>query len=107
MDQPPPSIDSADSAILDELKQALTAAGRCIDLARRERGRIDAASRALAAGTIDAEHQVLEQARARRKQLEALELLARAEPPPLKEAVPPPLEPQPAVMVLEELAVPT
>jgi hypothetical protein len=105
MDQPPK--ESIDSSILDDLKKALTGADRCIELARKQRDHI---SRGLAAGGTDAESRLLEHARERREQLEALEPRIEVTPPPsLEAAVPPPVavvESPAAVPVLEEQAVP-
>jgi len=108
MDQPPKKL--TDPTILDDLKKALLGADRCIELARRQRQQMDTASQALAAGGMHAENQLIEQARKRREQLEALEALKpRVEmtpPPPLEVAPPPPVDPSPAVVpVLEEQAV--
>jgi hypothetical protein len=97
MDQPPKA--PTDSSILDELKRAFTGADRCIELARKERDRIHGSSLALSAGGMEAEHQVLEHARERREQLEALELRAELTPPlPLEGAVPTPIDQQPAAV---------
>ena len=84
MDHPPK--ESTDSSILDELKKALVGADGCIELARRQRQQMEASSRALAAGGIHAETQLLEHARERREQLEALAPPVEMTPP----EVPPP-----------------
>jgi hypothetical protein len=100
MDPPPKTTDSS---ILDDIKQALARASRCIELARKQRDRIATASRTPSAGGMVAANQLLEQARERREQLEALELrVETAPPPPLEEAVSPFLDPEPAVPILEE-----
>jgi hypothetical protein len=103
MDLPPK--EPIDASILDDLKKALSGADRCIELARRQRDHI---SRGLAAGEADAESRLLEHARERREQLEALERRVEMTPPPsLEAAAPPPVVESPAaVPVLEEQAVP-
>jgi len=102
MDQPKPTTDSS---ILDELRQALASADRCIELARQEGKRIDAALQALSARGIEAEQQVLEHARERREQLECLEQRAPSLPLPL-EVVMSPLPEQQTAAVLEKVTVP-
>jgi hypothetical protein len=97
MDQPKPPTNSS---ILDELKQSLAAADRCIQLARKEGKRIDAALQALSARGIEAEQQVLEHAKERRKQLECLEERAVQSPPvSLEVAISRPLKQQLAATV--------
>jgi hypothetical protein len=100
---------STDSPLLTELEHAIAQADRCIELSRRERGRIETAGQALAGAGIQAEHQVLEHAREKREQREALELRAEwSLPPMLLEGVVPPLAQQPAAELLPEepVAVP-
>src|ERR1700681_1357974 len=101
MDPPPKSTDSS---ILDDIKQALARASRCIELARKQRDRIATASPAPSAGGMDAANQLLEQARERREQLEAVELRAEMTPAPSLEGVVSPfLDQEPAVVpILEE-----
>jgi len=81
MDPPPKETPE----ILGALEHALTAADRCLDLARKERERMDAALQASSRRGQEAERQVLEHARQRREELEALE----REVPPLVEKVSP------------------
>jgi hypothetical protein len=102
MDLPPK--EPLDSSILDDLKKAITGADCCIELARRQRHRLATTSRALSAGGTEVEIQLLEHARERREQLEALEpRVELTPPPPLEAAVPPPVvEPPAAMPVLEE-----
>jgi hypothetical protein len=99
---------STDSPLLAGLEHAIAQADRCIELSRRERERIETAAHALAGAGIEAEHQVLEHAREKREQREALELRAELSlPPMLLEGVAPPLAQQPAAeLVPEELVVP-
>jgi len=101
MDPPPKSTDSS---ILDDIKQALARASRCIEISREQRDRIATASRAPSPGGVVAANQLLEQARERREQLEAVETLADTTPPPsLEGAVSPLIDPEPAaVPILEE-----
>ena len=87
MDQsskPPP--DGA--AILDELKRALDGAARCIELAKREGARIDAALRAQPAGGVPVEQTLLENARKRREQLSLFDLRLELPPSPPQELPP-------------------
>ena|SRR5258708_2752970 len=91
MDQPPK--ESTDSSILDEIKQALLGADRCIELARKQRDLMTNTLPSLSAGGMEAANQVLEHAREEREKLEALELQVEVTPPPsLVEALPPSLE---------------
>lgn len=60
-------------SILGELAQALVGADRCLELARKERARIDAALQTSSDKSTEAERLVLEQARERREQLEERE----------------------------------
>lgn len=106
MDLPPKA--PTDTSILEELKHALVAAERCIELARKQRDSIANASRAHSAGGTDAEKLVLEHAKERREKLEAQDLRAELAPSPSIEGTVPPLGDQPpaAVPILEELIVP-
>ena len=99
---------STDSPLLTGLEHAIAQADRCIELARRERERLETAGQALAGAGIQAEHRVLSQAKEKRERREALELRAEwSLPPMLLEGVAPPLEQQPAAEPFaEELAVP-
>jgi len=81
MDQPLKEIPE----ILGTLEHALTAADRCLDLARKERERMDAALQASSRRGQEAERQVLEHARQGREELEALE---REVPPPIEQESP-------------------
>ena len=74
--KPPP--DGA--AILDELKRALDGAARCIELAKREGARIDAA--------LQVEQTLLENARKRREQLSMFDLRFELPPSPPQELPP-------------------
>jgi len=90
MDQsskPPPD----GTAILDEIKRALDGAARCIELAKREGARIDAALRAQPSGGAQIEQTFLENARKRREQLSMFDL--RFELPPLSPQEIPPAAP--------------
>jgi hypothetical protein len=110
MDQPPK--ESTDPSILDEIKQALAGADRCIELARKQRDCITKALPALSAGGMEAENLLLEHAREGREKLEALELRAETTPPPpLEGAVPLHIDqlidqPPADVPILEELTGP-
>ena len=99
---------STDSPLLTELEHAIAQVDRCIELSRKERGRLETAGQALAGTGIEAEHRVLSQAREKREHREALELRAEwSLPPMLLEGVAPPLAQQPAAdLVPEELVVP-
>ena len=105
MDQPPK--EPVDYSILDDLQKALSGADRCIELARRQRDLIAAASRAHLEGGTEAERQLLENVRERREQLVALEPpVAMTPPPSLEAAAPPPVAESPAaLLVLEEQTV--
>jgi len=82
----------ADSSVLDELRQAIESADRCLALARREAARIDAALRRASSGEPNIEQQMLENVRRRRELLTLFEL-----PPVSLEVVDPPArELQPA-----------
>jgi hypothetical protein len=106
MDLPPK--EPLDSSILDDLKKAIAGADRCIELARRQRDSLATTSPALSAGGTEVESQLLEHARERREQLEALEPRVEMTPPPsLEAAVPPPVVESPAaVPVLDEPTLP-
>jgi hypothetical protein len=99
MDQalkPPPD----GTAILDELKRALDGAARCIELAKREGARIDAALRAQPPGGVQVEQTLLENARKRREQLSMFDLRFELPPSPPQEL--PPVAP----LSLDEKSVP-
>ena len=74
------------AAVLGGLKQALTEADRCLELARRERDRVNMALNASSGNSTEAERQVLDRARRGRERLQALD-----------PAVPPPMEKIPVV----------
>ena len=77
--------------ILDQIKHSLVSADRSIELARRERERVLAASFGYGAEQ-EAEQRILAQARERRERLAALEPPVAASPDP-SVTPPPPLEP--------------
>ena len=98
MDQPPKPPDGA--AVLDGLKRSLDGAARCIELAKQEAARVDAAMRAQPSRGVQVEQALLENARKRREQLSILDL--RFELPPS-----PPLDLPPAApLSLDEKIVP-
>jgi hypothetical protein len=90
MDEEPKPTDGA--AVVAELRQALDAADRCIELAKREAARVDASLRSQSDGGERAEQVLLDTARKRREQLSALDLWLEVPPSP-------PSEPPPAVPV--------
>ncbi len=92
MDQPPK--ESIDTSILDEIKQVLAGADRCIELARKQRECLTDALPAVSGGEMEAANLVLEHAREGREKLEALELRAEMTPPPSVEAAVPPFSAQ-------------
>jgi hypothetical protein len=97
MDEEPKPPDGA--AVVAELRQALDAADRCIELAKREAARADASLRAQSEGGARVEQVFLDTTRKRREQLSSLDL--HLEVPPL-----PPPEPLPAVLSPAEKGAP-
>jgi len=94
MDEEPKPTDGA--AVVAELRQALDAADRCIELAKREAARADASLRAQSEGGARVEQELLDNARKRREQLPSLDLRLEVPPSPPSElppAVPVPLSP--------------
>lgn len=88
MDEPPKPLDGP--AVLAELQQALDAADRCIELAKREAARADASLRAQSDGGARVEQVFLDTARKRREQLSALDLWLEVPPSPPAEPAPQP-----------------
>jgi hypothetical protein len=89
MDEAPKPPDGA--AVVAELRQALDAADRCIELAKREAARADATLRAQSDGGARVEQVFLDTARRRREQLSALDLWLEVPPsPPEEQATRPP-----------------
>lgn len=86
MDQPPKPSDGA--SVLDELQRALDGAARCIELAKQEGARIDAALRAQPSGSMPVEQKLLDNARKRREQLSLLDLHYELPPSPPQELPP-------------------
>src|SRR3954447_13414774 len=91
MDEAPKPPDGA--AVVAELRQALDAASRCIELAKREAARADASLRAQSDGGARVEQELLDTARKGREQLSALDLWLEVPPSPPSE--PPPAAPVP------------
>jgi hypothetical protein len=85
MNEEPKPPDGA--VVVAELRQALDAADRCIELAKREAARADASLRAQSEGGARIEQVFLDTTRKRREQLSSLDL--RLELPPLPPEVPP------------------
>jgi hypothetical protein len=109
MDEEPKPPDGA--AVVAELRQALDAADRCIELAKREAARADASLRAQSDGGARIEQALLDTARKRREELSSVDLWLEVPPSPPEElppAAPAPLSPaeasETAVMQAPELA---
>jgi hypothetical protein len=91
MDEEPKPPDGA--AVVAELRQALDAADRCIELAKREAARADASLRAQSEGGARIEQVFLDTTRERRAQLSSLDLRLELPPSPPEEQAPRPFPP--------------
>ncbi|HEY2295202.1 MAG TPA: hypothetical protein VGM86_31250 [Thermoanaerobaculia bacterium] len=91
MDEAPKPLDGP--TVVAELRQALAAAARCIELAKREVARIDASLRAQSAGGAQVEQVFLDTTRKRREQLSRIDLRFELPPSPPEEQAPRPLPP--------------
>jgi len=83
------------SELLSELREALDNAARCIELAKREAARVDAALRAQGEGGAQVEQVLLDNARKGRERLSLLDLRFELPPSPPQE-LPPVVPPGPA-----------
>ncbi len=91
MNEEPKPPDGA--AVVAELRQALDAADRCIELAKLEAARADASLRAQSEVGAGVEQVFLANARKRREQLASLDLRMEVPPSPPEEQAPRPPPP--------------
>lgn len=87
MDQSTPKPPDG-AAVLEGLKQALDGAARCIDLAKKEAARVDAALRSPPSGSVQFEQALLDNAKKRREQLFLVDLRFEIPPSPPQDILP-------------------